>query len=53
LRDENSLLKRTDKNLVVARDVVTATATPVYKVLQEHLQTNRLFLHLSKKPLKY
>ena len=31
LRDENSLLKRTDKNLVVARDVITATATLFYK----------------------
>src|SRR5690606_22445924 len=29
LRDENSILKREDKNLVDARDVVLATATPV------------------------
>jgi DNA-directed RNA polymerase subunit beta' len=31
LRDENSLLKRNDKNIivVVARDVITATGTPV------------------------
>lgn len=29
LRDENSILKRSDKALVVARDVITATATPV------------------------
>ena len=28
LRDENSLLKREDKNLVVARDAVNATGTP-------------------------
>jgi hypothetical protein len=35
LRDENSLLKRNDKNIVVARDVITATGTLFYKVLQE------------------
>jgi DNA-directed RNA polymerase subunit beta' len=35
LRDENSLLKRNDKNIVVARDVITAT-TLFYKVLREH-----------------
>lgn len=29
LREENSLLKRNDKNLVIARDVVFATAEPV------------------------
>ena len=29
LRDENSLLKREDKNLVVARDAVNATGTPI------------------------
>ncbi|WKL43143.1 MULTISPECIES: DNA-directed RNA polymerase subunit beta' [unclassified Flavobacterium] len=40
LRDENSLLKRTDKNLVVARDVVTATATPVLQgITRASLQT--------------
>ena len=40
LRDENSLLKREDKNLVVARDVVTATATPVLQgITRASLQT--------------
>jgi DNA-directed RNA polymerase subunit beta' len=39
LRDENSLLKRTDKNLVVARDVVTATATPVLRYYKSIAQT--------------
>jgi DNA-directed RNA polymerase subunit beta' len=40
LRDENSLLKRTDKNLVVARDVITATATPVLQgITRASLQT--------------
>ncbi|WP_445455391.1 DNA-directed RNA polymerase subunit beta' [Flavobacterium sp. HNIBRBA15423] len=40
LRDENSLLKREDKNLVVARDVITATATPVLQgITRASLQT--------------
>ena len=40
LRDENSLLKRNDKNLVVARDVVPATATPVLQgITRASLQT--------------
>jgi DNA-directed RNA polymerase subunit beta' len=40
LRDENSLLKRTDSNLVVARDVITATATPVLQgITRASLQT--------------
>jgi DNA-directed RNA polymerase subunit beta' len=40
LRDENSLLKRSDKNLVSARDVVTATATPVLQgITRASLQT--------------
>jgi len=40
LRDENSLLKRTDKNQVVARDVITATATPVLQgITRASLQT--------------
>ena len=40
LRDENSLLKRNDKNLVVARDVITATATPVLQgITRASLQT--------------
>ena len=34
LRDENSILKRSDKALVVARDVITATATPVLLVIR-------------------
>ncbi len=40
LRDENSLLKREDKNLVAARDVITATATPVLQgITRASLQT--------------
>ncbi|CAM4118512.1 DNA-directed RNA polymerase subunit beta' [Flavobacterium jumunjinense] len=40
LRDENSLLKREDKNLVEARDVVTATATPILQgITRASLQT--------------
>ncbi|KIX21990.1 DNA-directed RNA polymerase subunit beta' [Flavobacterium sp. 316] len=40
LRDENSLLKRDDRNLVEARDVVTATATPVLQgITRASLQT--------------
>ncbi|GLB52150.1 DNA-directed RNA polymerase subunit beta' [Neptunitalea chrysea] len=40
LRDENSILKRTDKNLVVARDVIPATATPVLQgITRASLQT--------------
>lgn len=40
LRDENSLLKRIDKNQVVARDVITATATPVLQgITRASLQT--------------
>ena len=40
LRDENSLLKRNDQNIVVARDVITATATPVLQgITRASLQT--------------
>ena len=40
LRDENSLLKRNDRNVVVARDVVPATATPVLQgITRASLQT--------------
>ncbi|APT23542.1 DNA-directed RNA polymerase subunit beta' [Flavobacterium columnare NBRC 100251 = ATCC 23463] len=40
LRDENSLLKREDKDLVVARDVITATATPILQgITRASLQT--------------
>ncbi|MDO4782777.1 MAG: DNA-directed RNA polymerase subunit beta' [Capnocytophaga felis] len=40
LRDENSLLKRADKNLVVARDIIPATATPVLQgITRASLQT--------------
>jgi DNA-directed RNA polymerase subunit beta' len=40
LRDENSLLKRNDQNLVSARDVVPATATPVLQgITRASLQT--------------
>jgi DNA-directed RNA polymerase subunit beta' len=55
LRDENSLLKRNDKNLVVARDVITATATPVLQgITRASFKRNHLFLrHRSKKQLKY
>ncbi len=40
LRDENSLLKRNDKNQVVARDVIPATATPILQgITRASLQT--------------
>ena len=40
LRDENSIMKRNDKNLVVARDVIQATATPVLQgITRASLQT--------------
>jgi DNA-directed RNA polymerase subunit beta' len=40
LRDENSLLKRADKNLVEARDAVAATATPILQgITRASLQT--------------
>lgn len=40
LRDENSILKRNDQNLVVARDVIPATATPVLQgITRASLQT--------------
>ena len=40
LRDENSLLRRGDKNLVTARDAVAATATPILQgITRASLQT--------------
>ena len=40
LRDENSLLKREDKNLVEARDAINATATPILQgITRASLQT--------------
>ncbi|MGB5645729.1 MAG: DNA-directed RNA polymerase subunit beta' [Muriicola sp.] len=40
LRDENSILKRSDKSLVTARDAVAATATPVLQgITRASLQT--------------
>ena len=40
LRDENSLLKRADKNVVSARDAVAATATPILQgITRASLQT--------------
>ncbi|UZO79405.1 DNA-directed RNA polymerase subunit beta' [Aquimarina sp. ERC-38] len=40
LRDENSILRREDKNLVTARDVTTATATPILQgITRASLQT--------------
>ncbi|MHC5202888.1 DNA-directed RNA polymerase subunit beta' [Myroides sp. LJL119] len=40
LRDENSLLRREDKNLVVARDVMPATGTPILQgITRASLQT--------------
>ncbi|NAS29676.1 DNA-directed RNA polymerase subunit beta' [Flavobacteriaceae bacterium R38] len=40
LRDENSILRRSDKNLVEARDVVPATATPILQgITRASLQT--------------
>jgi len=40
LRDENSILRREDKNLVVARDAVSATASPILQgITRASLQT--------------
>ncbi|MFK5983032.1 MAG: DNA-directed RNA polymerase subunit beta' [Flavobacteriaceae bacterium] len=40
LRDENSILRRTDKQLVVTRDAVPATATPILQgITRASLQT--------------
>ncbi len=40
LRDENSILRREDKNLVTARDVTPATATPILQgITRASLQT--------------
>ncbi len=40
LRDENSLLKREDKNLIIARDAINATGTPVLQgITRASLQT--------------
>ncbi|MFL2639222.1 MAG: DNA-directed RNA polymerase subunit beta' [Flavobacteriaceae bacterium] len=40
LRDENSILKREDKELVLARDAVNATATPILQgITRASLQT--------------
>ncbi|RMB56300.1 DNA-directed RNA polymerase subunit beta' [Dokdonia sinensis] len=40
MRDENSLLRREDKNLVTARDVTAATATPILQgITRASLQT--------------
>jgi DNA-directed RNA polymerase subunit beta' len=40
LRDENSILRREDKNLVVARDITPATATPILQgITRASLQT--------------
>ncbi|MEM1340151.1 MAG: DNA-directed RNA polymerase subunit beta' [Bacteroidota bacterium] len=40
LRDENSLLKRSDKTVVTARDAVAATATPILQgITRASLQT--------------
>ena len=40
LRDENSILRRTDKNLVEARDAVPATAEPILQgITRASLQT--------------
>ena len=40
LRDENSILRREDKNLASARDVITATANPVLQgITRASLQT--------------
>jgi DNA-directed RNA polymerase subunit beta' len=40
LRDENSILRREDKNLVTARDAQPATATPILQgITRASLQT--------------
>jgi DNA-directed RNA polymerase subunit beta' len=41
LRDENSLLKRNDKNIVVARDVITATGT-LFTRYYKSIATNKI-----------
>jgi DNA-directed RNA polymerase subunit beta' len=52
--DENSL-KRNDKNIVVARDVITATGTPVLQgITRASLQTKSFISAASsKRLLKY
>jgi DNA-directed RNA polymerase subunit beta' len=37
-------LKRNDKNIVVARDVITATGTPVLQGITRELVTNKSFI---------
>ena len=47
LRDENSLLKRSDKNLVIARDIIPATAMPVLQgITRASLQTKSFIVYL-------
>ena len=53
LRDENSLLKREDKDLVVARDAVNATATPILQgITRASLQTKSFISAASEEELK-
>jgi DNA-directed RNA polymerase subunit beta' len=54
LRDENSLLKRNDKNIVVARDVITATGTLFCQgITRASLQTKSFISAASSRLLKY
>ena len=49
LRDENSLLKREDKSLVVARDASPATATPILQgITRASLQTKSFISRIVK-----
>ncbi|MEQ9580697.1 MAG: DNA-directed RNA polymerase subunit beta', partial [Arenibacter sp.] len=51
LRDENSILKRNDKNLVTARDAVAATATPILQgITRASLQTKSFISAASFNP---
>jgi uncharacterized protein YktB (UPF0637 family) len=55
LRDENSLLKRNDKNMLLSLKLSLQQVLLFYKVLQEHRykQNHLSLLLLSKKLLKY
>ena len=55
LRDENSIMKREDKEQVIARDAVNATATPILQgITRASLQTKSFISAASfKKQLKF
>jgi DNA-directed RNA polymerase subunit beta' len=52
LRDENSLLKRNDKNVVVAREVITATGTLFTRYHKSIAKQNHLSLRLFQETTK-